>query len=81
MFILGALQESKRMPKADPLDGDVRKMFFSLIKQRVEVLQRENILRDDLSINEPKLNWSLENNVKITKGLGLRLRPDWGPTS
>jgi len=80
MFILGTIQESKRLPKADPLDGDVRKMFFDLMKQRVEVFQRENILRDDLSINDPKLNWSLENNVKITKGLGLRFRPDWGPT-
>ena len=80
MYILGVLQESRGLPKADPLDGDVRKMFFDLMKKRVDVLMRENILREDLSINELKLNWSLQNNKKITKGLRLHISPDWGPT-
>ena len=80
LYILNNLQKTGRIPQADQFDGEVRKSFFDLAKQRIEVLKRENVLFDDLTINESKLNWSLNNNVKITKGLGLRLRPDWGPT-
>ena len=80
LYILNNLQKTKQMPQANHFDGVVRKSFINLSKQRIEVLQRENVLNEDLSINEPKLNWSLGNNTKITKGLGLRLRPDWGPT-
>ena len=80
LYILNNLQKTKQMPQANHFDGVVRKSFINLSKQRIEVLHRENVLNEDLSINEPKLNWSLGNNTKITKGLGLRLRPDWGPT-
>ena len=81
MYILGVLQESSGLPKADPLDGDVRKMFFDLMKQRVDVLIRENILREDLSINELKLNWSLQNNKKITKGVEASYIARLGPNT
>ncbi len=78
-YILNGLQETRRMPKADPFDGDVRKMFLNLAEQRIEILRRANILFDDLSINEHKLGWILNNDEKITRGLGLRLTPNWGP--
>jgi hypothetical protein len=80
MYILNDLQKTRQIPQANPFDGVVRKSFVNLSKQRIEVLLRENVLFEDLTINEPKLNWSLGNNTRITKGLGLRLRPDWGPT-
>ena len=80
MYILNDLQRTRQIPQANPFDGVVRKSFLNLSKQRIEVLLRENVLFEDLTINEPKLNWSLGNNTRITKGLGLRLKPDWGPT-
>jgi len=80
MYILNDLQKTRQIPQANPFDGVVRKSFVNLSKQRIEVLLRENVLFEDLTINESKLNWSLKNNTRITKGLGLRLRPDWGPT-
>jgi len=80
MYILNDLQKTRQIPQVNPFDGVVRKSFVNLSKQRIEVLLRENVLFEDLTINESKLNWSLKNNTRITKGLGLRLRPDWGPT-
>jgi len=80
LYILNNLQNTRQIPQAHQFDGKVRKSFINLARQRIEVLQRENVLLEDLSINEPKLNWSLGSNTKISKGLGLRLRPDWGST-
>jgi hypothetical protein len=74
LYILNNLQNTRRVLQANQFDGVVRKLFLDLAKQRIEVLQRENALLEDLSINEPKLNWSLGNNTRITKGLGLGLR-------
>ena len=79
-YIVKNLEQKRRIPKADPFDGEVRKMFFDLIRQRIQVLQSQNIIFENLSIYQPKLDWCLENDVKITKGLGHKLRPDWGPT-
>ncbi len=79
-YIIKNLEQKRRIPKADPFDGKVRRMFFDLIRQRIQVLQSQKIIFEDLSIYKPKLNWCLNNDAKITKGLGFKLRPDWGPT-
>ena len=81
LYILNNLQKTGRILQADQFDGKVRKSFIDLAKQRIEVLQRQHILFEDLSINEQKLGWVLNNDLKISKGLGLRLRPDWGSTT
>ena len=65
----------RQIPKTTQFDASVRKTFFNLVKGRIEVLKKEHILFDDLSVNEGKLQWTLENDVRIT---GPRLRLSLG---
>ncbi len=37
-------------------------------------MQKANIIHDDLSINEHKLQWTLKNNLTITRVLGHFLK-------
>lgn len=74
LFILNNLKDKGRLPRINSSDGEVRKEFLREMKERVELLQRANILNQDLSINEHKLKWTLENNLTIARGQSLHLK-------
>ena len=74
LFIINKFKENPHVPRVLVSDGEVKVQFIDLMRERVELMRKAKIILYDHSINQQKLDWTFNNNLKLNqRGPSLRL--------